>query len=195
MAGNVSVVAAGPTITVDTLAPQRPTLDLPAAKDSGQSNLDGVTNAANPISFTLTADAGTTVVVKDGDTVILGPTSFDTLDAADGTVDGVATISLTLSEGSHLLSAESTDVAGNVSDQSEELVVTVDRTAPATPSGPAMLATSDTGAFGRHHVDQPAGLQWHGRAERVGSDLRRRLVGGPGRGDLRRRHTRSRWSR
>ena len=81
------------------------------------------------------------------------------MDAADGTVDGVATIPLTLSEGSHLLSAESTDVAGNVSAQSAELVVTVDRTAPAAPSVPDMLATSDTGVSDSDNItsiDQPA---------------------------------------
>ena len=64
---------------------------------------------------------------------------------------------LTLTEGTHLLSAEATDTAGNVSPQSEELVVTIDRTAPAA-SAPALAATSDTGVVGDDitSLQQPA---------------------------------------
>ena len=44
-----------------------------------------------------------------------------------------------------LLSAEALDAAGNRSAQSEQLTLTVDRTAPAAPSQPDLLAASDSG--------------------------------------------------
>ena len=54
--------------------------------------------------FTVTSEAGSDVVIKDGNTVI------------DAFVSGGIDVrSLTLTEGSHLLSVEVTDAAGNVS--------------------------------------------------------------------------------
>ena len=107
-------------ITVSSTAPQRPTMDLLAVDDTGSSNLDNVTFRANEVPFTVTADIGAEVVIKDGNTIISGPFVST----------GSDVVLLTLDEGSHLLSAEATDAAGNRSVQSEELVVTIDRTAP-----------------------------------------------------------------
>ena len=131
---------------MDSLAPQRPTLDLLGADDTGSSDLDNVTFTADPVPFTVTSDAGTDIVIKDGNTVI---------DSFVSTGTDVRT--LALAEGSHLLSVESTDAAGNVSAQSEELVVTIDRTAP-DPSVPALADTSDTGVTGDNvtNLNQPA---------------------------------------
>ena len=92
------------------------------------------TQDAGILDFRITSDAGSTILIKDGNTVI------DTF-----TSTGTDVRTLTLAEGSHLLSAEVTDTAGNVSAQSEELVVTVDRTAPTDPGAPDLLASSDTG--------------------------------------------------
>ena len=135
LAGNLSQASEPLTITVDTLAPQRPTLDLLAADDTGRSDLDNVTFCANDVPFTVTAEDGSRVLIKDGETVI-----------DDFLMVGTSMVrTLALAEGSHLLSVEAFDAAGNRSDQSEELVVTIDRTAPATPSIPDLLATSDSG--------------------------------------------------
>ena len=70
---------------------------------------------------------------------------------------GVTTVNLDIAEGTHLLSTEAFDAAGNRSVQSEELVLTVDRTAPAD-SVPALAATSDTGVAGDNttSIQQPA---------------------------------------
>jgi len=139
LAGNVSAPLEVPlVITIDTISPQRPTMDLVTPHDTGASNLDNVTRQLNDVDFTVTADAGTTVHVKDGNTILVTYVST-----------GVDTVSLTLAEGTHLLSAESIDAAGNISHQSEELVVTIDRTAPPA-TAPALAATSDTGLAGDH---------------------------------------------
>ncbi len=45
-------------INVDTVTPQRPTLDLPSVNDSGMMNDDNVTNNPNDVPFTVTVDEG-----------------------------------------------------------------------------------------------------------------------------------------
>ena len=52
-------------IWIDGTAPQRPTIDLPNAIDTGASEFDNVTNTADPVAFTVTADPGTTVISQD----------------------------------------------------------------------------------------------------------------------------------
>ena len=121
LAGNVSPLSGVLNITVDTLAPQRPTLDLADALDTGSSDLDNVTNTPNDVAITVTAEAGRRVLIKDGETVV------DDFWIAGTT----ATRTLTLGDGTHLLSAEAFDLAGNLSAQSEVLELTIDRTAPA----------------------------------------------------------------
>ena len=88
------------------------------------------------LDFRVSAEEGTTVVVKDGNTVI------DTFVMPAG---GFTIRTLDLAEGPHPMSTESTDLAGNTSHQSEELHVTVDLTAPATPAAPDLQSGSDTG--------------------------------------------------
>jgi len=155
--GTVAVSGAQPVTFVDiellqldgtdyVVPTQRPTIDLPDASDTGISNLDNVTNAPNPVSFTVTAEVGTTVVIKDGNTVIDGPYVSTGTDVR----------TLTLGDGTHKLSAEASDADSNELFQSEELIVTVDRTLPATPAAPNLLTSSDT-------FDDVAGLvgpQW-----------------------------------
>ena len=95
LAGNVSSMSDPLSVTIDTLPPQRPTVDLLATDDGGMSDLDNVTNEPNDVSFTVTAEDGSRVVIKDGEDVI-----------DDFVIAGTsATRSLTLAEGPHLLSA------------------------------------------------------------------------------------------
>ncbi len=156
-AGNIGT--AGPlTIQIDTLAPQRPTLDLPTTSDSGMSDVDNITGAADPVPFTVTVDEGEnvttpfdplTVVIKDGNNVI------DTFTSTGG----ATTRTLALAEGTHLLSVETIDDAGNRSHQSEELVVVIDRAAPADPAAADLLSVADSGTSNRDNLTnkmQPA---------------------------------------
>jgi len=148
VAGNISTRSAPLNITVDALPPQRPTLDLAAADDTGSSDTDNITSAANPVSVTVTAEAGSRVLIKDGETVI------------DDFIMPAATTTrpLALAEGTHLLSAEAFDAPGNRSAQSEVLNIVIDRTAP-TGSVPDMLTSSDTGFYNDDdvtYIDSPA---------------------------------------
>lgn len=135
-AGNVSAASSVLAITIDSTAPQLPSIDLQAASDSGSSNTDNITSASAPV-FDVTADPGSEVIIKDGSSVIDGPF---TMGGSGKTSRSLAS----LAEGTHPLTAEATDAAGNVR-QSELLQVTIDRTAPLAPSVPDLQAASDDG--------------------------------------------------
>ncbi len=162
LAGNINNQQANSlVINVDTVAPQRPTLDLPSVNDSGMMNDDNVTNNPNDVPFTVTVDEGDAsfplaVVIKDGNNVI------DTFVSAAG---GVTTRTLTLAEGTHLLSVETTDDAGNRSVQSEELVVEIDRTAPPVAATPDLLSVSDSGMFDDDNVTSIQAVALAGEVE------------------------------
>ncbi|MGD9723137.1 MAG: Ig-like domain-containing protein [Pirellulales bacterium] len=147
-AGNLSAASAGLNIVVDTLAPQRPTIDLIDSFDSGASNHDNITNRTQ-LDFLVSAEVGTMVAIKDGNTVI---------DSFVMPAVAFTTRTLNLANGPHPLSAEATDTAGNRSAQSEELLVIVDTVAPVEPSTPDLLASSDSGLPGDNNtnINQPA---------------------------------------
>jgi serralysin len=127
---------------LDQTSPAAPSApDLVAASDSGVSSTDNITNVTRP-TFTGTAEAGSTVTLLDGTTVI-------------GT--GVATAgrwtitAATLAPGTHGIAAKATDPAGNSSGVSKPLtIVTLDTTPPAVTERVAgidrLSGTGDPGA-------------------------------------------------
>ncbi len=172
LAGNVTATS-GPDVSVvsgvvvDTLPPQRPTIDLLDAHDTGRSDLDNVTignptTAAGQATFRISAEPGSQVFVKDGEVVIASFTFNAAFDLLDGVADGFGLLTIDFvanqgifnipAEGPHPLSVESFDLAGNRSAQSEELLVTIDFTPPAAPTAPDLVADSDTGLFDNDNV-------------------------------------------
>ena len=129
--------------TVDGTPPTKPGIDLSATSDSGSSATDKVTNDTTP-TLTGTAEAGATVTVRDGATV-LGTT------VANGSGQWSFTTAA-LGQGAHSLSATATDKAGNVSVASGNLSVTIDTSAPPAPSTPDLASTSDTGSSSTDNV-------------------------------------------
>ena len=95
------------------------------------------------------------VVIKDGNAVIESFTS----------TGGASVRTLTLAPGTHLLSVEVTDDAGNRSVQSSELVVTIDRADPADPAAPNLLASSDTGGDNADDITSIRELAFDGTVE------------------------------
>src|SRR6476646_2235996 len=110
-------------ITVDTVAPVAPTITS-FSTDSGVVG-DGITND-NALTLTGTAEAGSTVKVYDGAT-LLGSA------LASGTGAWSYTTAV-LQNGGHSLTATATDAAGNTGAASTALNVTIDTTAPTTPT-------------------------------------------------------------
>ncbi|PGH56145.1 hypothetical protein CRT60_14330 [Azospirillum palustre] len=134
-AGNSSVASAGLVITIDTsaAAPGTPSLVV----DSGASNTDRLINTGSP-TLTGTAEANGLVRLYDGASLVGSGT-------ADGS--GLWTIAASgLGAGAHTLSARMVDVAGNTSDPSAALTITVDTTAPGAPGTPSLSAGSNSGS-------------------------------------------------
>ncbi len=180
LAGNISEPSESLLLEIDTLPPQRPTIDLVDAFDTGWSDKDNVTYLST-LDFRVSAEPGSDVVIKDGNTVIdmfvMPAVTFTIRTLNFVTLEGINGIP---ANGPHPLSAEATDVAGNRSAQSEELLVTIDSTAPALPTIPDLLAESDSGTFDDDNVTNIQAMAFQGTGEsnaRV-SHLRQRRAGG-----------------
>ena len=146
-AGNVSSASSALTVTIDITAPNAPaSLDLEAASDSG-TNTDNITNDTTP-DISGSAENSSTVILYD---LVSGSAvaSIGTATAHSSTGAWTVTPSTALSAPgttgiAHSLWASATDVAGNTSATSTALSITVDSTAPATPSTPDLDAASDS---------------------------------------------------
>ncbi|MEO6593742.1 MAG: Ig-like domain-containing protein, partial [Planctomycetota bacterium] len=134
-------------------APSAP--DLIAASDSGSSSTDNITNVTAP-TFSGTAEAGSTVKIYDGGTLV-----------GTGTATG-GNYSITTSAlipGVHSITATATDAAGNVSAASSGLSVTIDTTAPSAPSAPDLIAASDSGSSSTDNITNDKSPTLTGTAE------------------------------
>jgi hypothetical protein len=122
-AGKVSAASAALNVTVDTVAPNVPTV----ASFSPDSNVigDGITNV-NHLTLSGTAVAGSTVEVFDG------ATQIGTATANGSGAWSFATA--TLADGSHAFASKAMDAAGNISAASAVLNVNVDTLAPNAPN-------------------------------------------------------------
>ncbi|CAK0767401.1 hypothetical protein WCLP8_4060001 [uncultured Gammaproteobacteria bacterium] len=132
--GNISARSATLALTIDTTVPTSPTLGLAAASDSGTSSTDRVTNVTTPV-ISGTADAYSTVKIYEG-TTLLG--------AATATSGGTWQFTVpALNNGTHVLTATATDLAGNVSAISTGVAVVIDTVAPAAPATPTLISRSN----------------------------------------------------
>ncbi|MGI4720027.1 MAG: Ig-like domain-containing protein, partial [Janthinobacterium lividum] len=126
----------GHAYTLDHTAPAAPSRpDLLAASDSGIAD-DNVTRDTTP-TFSGTAEVGSVVTLFDSD----GSTVLGT----DVATDGTWTIQASeLIAGTHSLTVKAADAAGNLSDASGPLTVTI-VTSAAAPAAPTLAAASDSG--------------------------------------------------
>ena len=134
VAGNASTKATAVAVTVDTVAPDKPnTLALAAASDTGLSATDGITKINTP-TVTGKAEAGSTVTLYEGTTVL-----------GTGVAGSTGVFSITSSklvDGNHVLAAKAVDAAGNVSLVSNSLNISVVTTVPDAPVIKTSGATS-----------------------------------------------------
>ncbi|WP_244477087.1 Ig-like domain-containing protein, partial [Methylobacterium sp. Leaf117] len=125
LAGNVSAPSAAVALTIDSVAPNAPSITAFVAP----------TNDTTP-TITGTAEPGATVIVSNGTTQI-----GSTVAAADGS------FSLTpaaLPEGTASLTAVAVDAAGNASPASAATPLVIDLTPPGAPVFDALAPTTDT---------------------------------------------------
>ena len=134
-AGNTAS-SQGLNLTIDTVAPSIPTnLLLDEASDTGAR--DNITSDGTP-TITGTADAGSLVTLFNESTE-LGSTT------ADQNGDWSITVATSLPDGVYDLTAVASDEAGNSSNPSTVLAVTIDSTPPPAPSVPDLAPGSDSG--------------------------------------------------
>lgn len=125
-AGNVSVPSTGFVVNVDTVAPNAPVI-LTAINDvTAQPIASGQSTNDNTPTFNGTAEAGTTLIFKDGN-VVIGTVTVP--------VGGSWTFTPTvpLLDGNHSITVTATDPAGNVSNPSPGFNVVVDTVPPIVP--------------------------------------------------------------
>ncbi len=128
-AGNSGPVSDAFDFTIDLTTPSA-AVDVVLNNDNGETlqpiNSGTATNDTTP-QLSGTADAGSTVTILDGNTVL-----GSVLVGAGGTWTYAVP---TLSQGEHSLTTTVTSPAGNVSAPSAAIDFTVDTTAPAEPTG------------------------------------------------------------
>jgi bacillolysin len=154
-AGNTSGVSNSRTVIVDTQAPAKPaTPDLDEGSDSGTSNSDDITNNNTP-TFNGTAEADSTVKIY-----------VDGVEKGSGTATG-GSYSITtsaLDDGPRSVTIKATDAAGNTSDASDALNVTIDTTI-ATPAAPDLVTASDSGSSNSDNITNDTTPTFNGTAE------------------------------
>ncbi len=139
-AGNVSSESGGLSVTIEA-APSAPGApDLAAGSDTGSSDSDNITRATSP-QFTGTCSDGRKINLSSSVDGALNPS--DTV-CSGGSYD--ITLTSTLTEATHNITATATDAGGLTSPASGALSVVVDATAPAVPGEPDLAASSDTGS-------------------------------------------------
>ncbi|WP_224366229.1 adventurous gliding motility protein AgmC [Hyalangium versicolor] len=127
--GNVSPQSNTNTFTVDTTPPPAPVVVTPA---------NGSTTSDNTPTYSGTAEANSTV------TVFVDGTSVGTA-TADASGNWSHTPATPLADGSHMVKAQATDVAGNIGVDSNTNTLMVDTVPPAAPvvTTPANGSTSN----------------------------------------------------
>jgi len=138
IAGLTGPASAPYEITVDLVAPLRPSIvAVLQSGDGGSVNIPngGRTGDATP-TLSGIAEAASTITIYDGDAV-LGTAATDATGRWSFTTSA-------LIEGAHTFSATATDLAGNVSIRSAGYTVTIDLTAPGTPSLLQVVADQPT---------------------------------------------------
>lgn len=136
----------------DTSPPSAPSgLTLAAADDSGASGSDRITSQTSALTITGTAEAGSTVTLRDGSTV---------LGTVTASSNGSFSLDIALSAGTHNITATATDAAGNASTASSALSITVDTSAPtvAISAVPATLLAGQTATVTFSFSEAPSGF-------------------------------------
>jgi hypothetical protein len=151
--GNASKPSAALSVTVDTKQPVA-TLDLAAESDTGVSSTDNVTNDTTPTFTGVDPEAMVKIYVdgQEKNSVVADP-------------DGVYSMTTALADATYSVTITVTDTAGNASERSTALAITIDTVAPAVPSTPDLWWESDSGASDTDNVTNDIRPWFVGTAE------------------------------
>ena len=140
-AGNLSPASPTYALVIDTTPPATPSTPKILASDDSGVKGDGITNVKQP-HFIGTADANTTIQLVNAANSVVGTG----VAGANSAYSVIPTTSL--ADGSYAFTVEAVDAAGNVSGLSGSITLTIDATAPASPSTPSLLTSDDSGTKG-----------------------------------------------
>ncbi|SMC57271.1 Ig-like domain-containing protein [Cellulophaga tyrosinoxydans] len=154
-AGNSSAISANFPITIDTSLPNTPVVTA-ISTDTGSNTSDGITSD-NTLEFNGTADANSIV------TVFIDGTSIGTTTANGSGIWSLDYTGTTLADGSYIITAQATDVAGNSSAVSANFPITIDTSLPSTPVVTAI--STDTGSNTSDGITSDNTLEFNGTAE------------------------------
>nr|WP_280528115.1 Ig-like domain-containing protein [Rosenbergiella epipactidis] len=147
-----SLPSAGYDFTVDTLAPEKPVIDV-VLDGSNVAIADHSTTNVDQLTFKGTAEQNSTVTLKDSDGHVLGS------DVADDQGNWSITTSGTISEGTHDVTATATDAAHNESEKSDAFDFTkTSAVVPPTPTVPDVTQPGET-------------YTYDGKSTSIGADL------------------------
>ena len=139
LAGNTGPDSDALSVTIDTAEAAPGTPDLDQGSDTGTSDSDDLTSNASPV-VNIACDSGSPAMV----TLFEGATPIGSAECLTSPV--AITVSVTLADGPHTITAQQTDRAGNTSALSAGLVITIDTTATVAPGTPVLNPADDTGA-------------------------------------------------
>ncbi len=157
-AGNTSAASASLTIVVDNTAPTIPIgLDLAAADDTGASNSDNLTSKTSGLTISGNASGAARVELFNG-TISLG--------TATVAANGGFTIDVSLPAGVNSVTARALDAAGNASDASATIQITVDPSEALPVTNLDLAAADDSGISASDNITtQTTSLTITGNAE------------------------------
>lgn len=127
-------------VRLDTTAPGVPTVPtLALGEDTGRSDSDGVISSLTPTLEGSDVEAGATITLSSDRDGVMGTVVVD----AGG--NWRLTPGSALSEGEHAITATASDAAGNQSEVSAALNLTLDAQPPARPGAPVFSRADDSG--------------------------------------------------
>jgi hypothetical protein len=158
-ANNVSSPSGALSVKIDTVANPPSAPDLDPASDSGALNTDNITNVTTP-KFNGTAEPNASVEVFRGGSTSLGTTT------ADNSGNWSLTVASALADNIYSITAKQTDVAGNISNASGALSLTIDTVPPSAPSSPNLSSSDDTGILNNDNItNKTSNLNFTGSAD------------------------------
>ena len=144
--GLISLPSPPLNVRVDTVVAIPPAPDLDPASDSGKFNDDNLTNVTTPHMIGTVEPAATVHLLVNG-----ASAGTATADATDGSYSVVPQIALP--GGTFSMTITQEDLAGNVSNPSAALAITIDTTPPLGPTGaPDLQSASDSGMLDTDNI-------------------------------------------
>ncbi|WP_395007156.1 beta strand repeat-containing protein, partial [Undibacterium sp.] len=150
IAGNVGSASGALTVTIDGNAPNSPATPLiVAAATNGISNAEKVAGVSVSVSLVGTGTVAGDTIRLQLDTVDFATPVIHTITAAQITAQAATVLipgsAVWGADGSKLLTANFTDVLGNIGTAGGDVTVILDTTPPSSPVNPVTIASASNG--------------------------------------------------